>query len=952
MADTLGAPPGPPPEAMVDRVVAVIRTLARETGGERAERAASADASLDREVGLGSLERVELLLRLERTFGRPLDDRCLHIDNARDLARAIVDSSPGEPVRLPPPEVAPGVAAEIGTGVRTLHESLFRHARRDPDRTHVFLRDDEGGEQIVTYDRLWREASLVAGGLREQGVAQGDAVSLMLPTGLDFLRSFLGILLARAIPVPIYPPVRLDRLEEYASRQAGILRDAETRLLVTITRARPVARLLRPAVPSLRDVVTADELAAHGRALSEPEGVGSDPAFIQYTSGSTGQPKGVLLTHDNLLANIEAITAGLEARPTDVGVSWLPLYHDMGLIGSWLFCLHHGLPLTLMSPTSFLARPERWLWAIHQRRATLSAAPNFAYELCARRVPDEALDGLDLSSWRAALNGAEPVSQATVERFARRLAPCGFRPGAMTPAYGLAENSVALALPPMGRGPRFDRVRRDVFQGEARAVPADPADRSALSFVSAGRALPRHEVRVVDDAGNEVDERVVGRLVFRGPSMTSGYYRRPAETAAITLPGGWLDSGDLAYMAHGEIHIAGRRKDLIIKAGRNLVPQEIEDAVAEAPGIRRGCVVAFGLDRAELGTEALVVVAETRVIDPHERERLSSEVVDRVVSRVEVPPDRVVLVPPGVVPKTSSGKIRRAATRQLFVDGELGRPPRTTLAQKLRLAGAAGAEGLRPWVRRARRVLYAVWLGVCVPLVFLPAWLVVAVVPSRRLAFAISRAGTRAVLRILGCRLEIEGLDHLPRTGPLVLAANHASYADVPALLAILPLDLLFVAKKEVLGYPLVGTFVRRTGHPTVDRRDARQGVADSDQTARALAAGEALVFFPEGTFAAATGLRPFRLGAFKAAADAGAPVVPVALQGTRRVLRADEWLPRPGRIRVVVCDPVVPGGTDLGALVRLRDQVAGAIAARCGEPRLDLVAAGPERDPAAGPRA
>jgi 1-acyl-sn-glycerol-3-phosphate acyltransferase len=964
MADREAAgAPGPRLEAVLERVLDVVRALARETGGPRAEHAVSAEASLEREVGLGSLERVELLSRLERAFGRALDDGCLGLDTAAGIARALVDGAAVAPLRLPARAEALGVAADIGSGVHTLHESLWRHARLDPARVHVFLRADPGsrtpggtsaapfaagaslgGEEPITYGRLRDEAAAVAGGLRERGVSRGDTVALVLPTGLDFLRSFLGILLARAVPVPIYPPVRLDRLEEYAARQSAILADAGVRLLVTVPRVRPVVSLLRPAVPTLADVVTADDLAASGSPVSGPEGDGSDPAFIQYTSGSTGQPKGVLLTHDNLLANIRAIAAGLEMRPTDVGVSWLPLYHDMGLIGSWLTCLHQGLPLTLLPPTAFLARPERWLWAIHERRGTLSPAPNFAYELCVRRIPDEAVEGLDLSSWRAALNGAEPVSPGTLARFARRFAPYGFRPEAMMPVYGLAECSVGLAVPPVGRGPRVDRVTREPFQRQGRADAADRDDPGALEFVSVGRELPQHEVRIVDDAGTDVAERMVGRLVFRGPSATSGYHRKPEATAAITLPGGWLDSGDLAYRADGEIHVCGRRKDLIIKGGRNLVPQEIEEAAASVEGIRRGCVVAFGVENAALGTEGLVLVAETRVTEAMERERLMGAVTERVAEAVEVPPDQVVLVPPGAVPKTSSGKVRRAATKQLYLEGAASRPPRTTLAQNVRLAAAASVEMARPWLFRGRRGLYAAWLAVVLPLLLLPTWLLVAVVPSRRFAFGLSRFAARAGLRLVGCRLEAEGLAHLVGRGPLVLAANHASYADVAALLALLPTGFLFVAKREVLGYPLIGSFVRRCRHPTVDRWDALQSVTDTDLVAEALRAGESVLFFPEGTFVAATGLRPFRLGAFVAAASVGAPVVPLALRGTRRVLRGDWGLPRPGPVSLWVGEPIAPEGTDMAALLRLRARVADAIAARCGEPRLDLVAAGPER--------
>jgi 1-acyl-sn-glycerol-3-phosphate acyltransferase len=942
MAEAAAHGPRASLEDVLARVLDVVRDLARESGGSRALRAVAANSSLEREVGLGSLERVELLVRLERTFGRPLDDRFLQLDSPSAVAHALLEEAASRPLRLP--ERGPELEAAREVQARTVHESLFHHALAEPDRPTIYLREDDGREETITYGRLWREASLVAGGLRERGVGRGDTVALMLPTGLDFLRSFQGILAAGAIPVPIYPPLRLDRMEEYAARQSAILADAGTRTLVTIPRAMPIAGMLRQAVPSLAEVTTADDLVATGAIVSGPEGGGSEPAFIQYTSGSTGSPKGVLLTHDNLMANIRAIAAGLEARPTDVGASWLPLYHDMGLIGSWLFCLHQGLPIAILSPTAFLARPERWLWTIHQHRATLTAAPNFAYELATRKIPDEALEGLDLSSMRCALNGAEPVNPATLERFARRFARCGLRREALMPVYGLAESSVALVFPPVGRGPTVDRVAREAFQKEGRATAAGPDDESALLFVSVGRVLPEHEVRIVDEAGDDVPDRTVGRLVFRGPSQTSGYFRKPEATAAVTLPGGWLDSGDLAYRADGEFHITGRKKDLIIKAGRNLVPQEIEEAAATVDGIRRGCVVAFGVDRPDQGTESLVVVAETRAEDAAERDRLVAVVTERVAVAVEVPPDEVVLVPPGAVPKTSSGKVRRAAAKDMFVGGELGRTARTSLGARLRLFAGAAVGELRPRVSRAARALYAAYLAVMLPGVALLPWLVVWLVPNRRFAFALGRLTARVGWRLTGCRLTVEGLEHLETKGPFVLASNHASYADVPALMATLPLDFVFVAKREVLGYPIIGTYVRRAGHPTVDRWDAQQSLADAGLVQRAIADGDSLLFFPEGTFTAATGLRPFRLGAFRTAAEARVPVLPLALRGTRRALRGDSWLPRPGPIHVWIGAPIPPRGREWADVVALRDEVAEVIAARCGEPRLDLVAAGPVR--------
>jgi 1-acyl-sn-glycerol-3-phosphate acyltransferase len=928
-----------PTEDVETRVLAVVRELVEETGGQRALRALAKDASLERDLGLGSLERAELLVRLEAAFGRTLTDEALEVDTPEGLARMLGDAAARpDHEALHARDVRTAAARAAAVEASTIAESLWRHAQADPNRPHVYLRDGEGPAEVVTYGRLFAEASAVAGGLRDDGVRHGDTVALMLPTGLDFLRSFQGILLAGAVPVPIYPPVRLDRLDEYAERQSAILANAEVRTLITIERARGVAGILKPAVPTLRRVTTAGELAGRGAAVLTPESKGADAAFIQYTSGSTGRPKGVLLTHDNLLANIRAIGRGIDVQPTDVGVSWLPLYHDMGLIGTWLFCMHQGLPVDIQSPLSFLSRPERWLWAIHERRGTLSPAPNFAYELCVRRVSDQAIEGLDLSSWRVALNGAEPVSPDTLERFAQRFAPYGFRREAMMPVYGLAENSVALAFPPVGRGPRITRVRREPFEREGRIQAAD--DAGALPFVSVGGPLPENEIRLVDDAGADVGDGRVGRLQFRGPSATAGYYRQPEATAAMTSAGGWLDSGDLAFRHDGELYVAGRSKDLIIKGGRNLIPQEVEEIVAGVPGIRRGCVVAFGAPHETLGTERLVVVAETRTADRARRDALAAEVVARVSDAIGVPPDAVELVRPGDVPKTSSGKIQRQATRALYLEGALGGAQRSSRLRRARVVAAAAWADVRPRLVTVVRAFYGVYLAGLVAGLLAVLWPPAMLTPGRRTAARIGRLAARLLTSLAGARLRVEGRENLPADGAFVVASNHASYVDVPALMAALPRDVRFVAKMEILRWPLIGAFVRKTGHLTVDRGDAQQSVAEADRVGAILRAGDPVAFFPEGTFTDTAGLRPFRLGAFKTAAEHGVPVVPVALVGTRRWLRVP-WAPRPGRIAVWIGPPVRAEGDGWRDVVALRDRVADAIASHCGEPRLDLVASG-----------
>ncbi|MDZ4251567.1 MAG: AMP-binding protein, partial [Sulfuritalea sp.] len=640
----------------MDRLVAEVRPAGRA--------AAALDSRLDKDLGLDSLARVELLARIEQAFGVRLGDEVLGAaETPRDLLAALSSGAPGgsgagvEHQRWEAP-----AAAEEGRpdSAATLVEVLQWHALRHPQRPHVLFQSSASETETMDYGQLLAAAREVAAGLRQRGIAPGQCVALMLPTGLEFFHSFYGILLAGAVPVPIYPPTRPGQIEDHLRRQAGILQNCEAAALITFDAARMVARILSGLVSSLREVTTPAELRAAGRAATpaaDHRARADDIALLQYTSGSTGSPKGVTLDHANLLANIRAWGRAVALTPADVVVSWLPLYHDMGLIGAWLGSLYHACPLVLMSPLDFLARPERWLWAIHEHRGTVTAAPNFAFELCLRHFDAARLQGLDLGSWRYAANGAEPVAAETLTRFAAALAPYGLRAEALAPVYGLAECTVGLAVSPPGRGPRIDRVQRAALaEGCALAVPAE--DVHALNMVACGLPLPGHEVRIVDAAGHELPPRRVGRLEFRGPSATRGYYRN-AEASAGLIRDGWLDSGDLAYLAEGDIVITGRIKDTIIRGGRNLYPYELEEAVGAIPGVRRGCVAVFGVAAAGQGTEKLVVVAESREIDTTARQELVRRINALTVDLLGTPPDDVVLAPPHAVLKTSSGKIRR-----------------------------------------------------------------------------------------------------------------------------------------------------------------------------------------------------------------------------------------------------------------------------------------------------
>ena len=383
--------------------------------------------------------------------------------------------------------------------------------------------------------------------------------------------------------------------------------------MVTIPEAKPLAYLLRAQVESLNRILIPAELDASANPDFTPvHGKPGDTGFLQYTSGSTGNPKGVVLSHANLMANVRAMGAAVNANPEDVFVSWLPLYHDLGLIGANFASLVLGFPTVLMSPLAFLSRPVSWLRAIHRHRGTMSGGPNFSFELCLRRIADEDMEGIDLSSWRFAFNAAEPVSPETIVEFEQRFSKYGLRKNCISPSYGLAESSVGVAITVPGTPWRADRLDRDRFTRSGEAVEARPDDPSPLIVIGCGTPIPGHDMRVVDAAGLELPDRQEGQLQFRGPSSTSGYYRNPEATKTLFGSGDWLNTGDRAYLSEGTLFLTGREKDIIIRGGRNISPYELEQAVGDLAGVRRGCVAVFGSKDAATGTERVVVLAEMR----------------------------------------------------------------------------------------------------------------------------------------------------------------------------------------------------------------------------------------------------------------------------------------------------------------------------------------------------
>ncbi len=548
---------------------------------------------------------------------------------------------------------------------------LLRRARR-ARRGSLRLLDNRERARQVGWSELAERATATAGRLRAAGVRGGDRVALVYPTGEGFFDALFGALQAGAVPVPLYPPVRLGRLDEYHRRTAAMLRAAGARLVLADGRVRRLlGESVAPAAPALgcRGLEELPDAPPYAAAV-EPE----DLALVQFSSGTTVAPKPVALSHRAVLAQTVILNGFWPDRDglRHSGVSWLPLYHDMGLIGCVFPALERPADLTLIPPELFVTRPAVWLRTVSRYRATVSPAPNFAYGLCLDKVRDEELEGVDLSSWRVALNGAEAVSAEILRRFVRRFGRWGFRAEALTPVYGLSEAALAVTFADLARPFTSRRFDREALAGRREAVESE----GGVELVSVGRPLPGFELELRDDSGAVLGAGRVGRLWVRGPSLMSGYLDRPEETAAA-LRDGWLDTGDLGALVADELYLTGRAKDLIIVRGRNHVPEEIEGAVHGLRGARNGCAAAFShLPEGGEREEVVLLVEHRRGATREDLARLPARCRERVLAAAGVALDVVEVLRPGSLPRTSSGKIRRGAAREQYCGGRLTPPGR------------------------------------------------------------------------------------------------------------------------------------------------------------------------------------------------------------------------------------------------------------------------------------
>jgi acyl-CoA synthetase (AMP-forming)/AMP-acid ligase II len=565
-------------------------------------------------------------------------------------------------------------------------------ARAAGSASGVTFLDLAGRASALPWPEVHARAARAAARLAALGVERGERVAIVLRTGPAFLDAFFGVLLAGAVPVPLYPPVRLGRMEEYVAGTARMVATAGARVVLAAGATRrllgDVALRARPAL-GVRD---AQDLAAPGPSV-EREGGPADLALVQFSSGSTVAPKPVALTHAALVAHVAALLALLRPTPEDRLVSWLPLYHDMGLIGGLLGALAYPGPAVLIPPEHFLARPSLWLRAIGEHRGTISAAPSFAYAYAAARVRDEDVAGLDLSCWRVALDGAEPVSADVVRGFGERFGRLGFAADRILPVYGLSEAALAVTFTPGERPLRAARI-------DPAALAAGGVVREgAREVVSVGVPVPGVAVEVRGRGGVLPEDRL-GRIWVRGPSLFAGYLGDPAATERA-LQDGWLDTGDLGFVHGGELFVHGRVKDVVVVRGANHAPDWFEAALHGVPGVRPGCAVAVGFDPEGRGEELLLLVERASGAAPRDDAAAAAAVRRAVLERTGVAPRAVELLAPGTLPRTSSGKLRRQEALRRWQAGTLDPPGQVTALAVARAMARSAVAYARARMRRS-----------------------------------------------------------------------------------------------------------------------------------------------------------------------------------------------------------------------------------------------------------
>jgi fatty-acyl-CoA synthase len=559
--------------------------------------------------------------------------------------------------------------------MQTFSEILQQAYRQYPDKPAIYLMQAGQPDLAISYRNLVEHASSYTTALDQGGILPGEVVIIILQHGLDLISSFFGVVLHGSIPSIM--PFLTEKLlpERYRADLASLISITKPAAIITYPDFESEVKAALIPGDSVRTVIVSNRIPQpsdtdffqfHGLQRSS-----DDIVLLQHSSGTTGLQKGVALSHRAVLNQLESYSLALHLDPGDVVVSWLPLYHDMGLIAGFLMPILSAIPLVLMSPFDWVRAPQKLLQAVSAYHGTLSWLPNFAYNFCTQKIRDRQLEGVDLSSWRAINNCSEPMRYESHLGFLERFRSFGLRPDALATCYAMAENVFAVTQGGIDFPVTVDEIDRDSFQRSHTAIPPVRGE-PTLKMMSAGRPIHNVEVTIFSEAGNHLPERQVGEIALRSNCMLTGYYNRPDATAKV-FKDGWFLTGDYGYIANGEVYVSGRKKDLIIVGGKNIYPQDIELLAMEVAGVHRGRVSAFGVFNDEVGTEEVVIVAEVDSHDQKECQEIEDNIRTQVSRGSAISLRQVYLVAAHWMVKTSSGKNARLANREKYLSEITGK---------------------------------------------------------------------------------------------------------------------------------------------------------------------------------------------------------------------------------------------------------------------------------------
>lgn len=553
--------------------------------------------------------------------------------------------------------------------MQTFSHLLQKAYHEKSEQVILYLLESGKEDRPVTYHALVEGAAAYAEAIEQAGIQPGDVVILILQHGSDLIHAFFGAVLCGAIPSIM--PFLTEKLlpERYRADLASLISITKPAAILTYPEFESEVRSALVEGDSVRAVIVSDEVAESTvpdfDKLAGLKRKTEDIVLLQHSSGTTGLQKGVALSHQAVFNQLESYSQALNMQPDDVVVSWLPLYHDMGLIAGFLMPILSGIPLVIMSPFEWVRAPYKLMQAVSKYRGTLSWLPNFAYNFCAQKIRERHMDGVDLSSWRAISNCSEPMRWESEHAFFEKFAPYGLRPEAFSTCYAMAENVFAVTQGGIDIPVTVDEIDREALQREWLARPAQ-AGQPSVKMLSAGKPIPNVEVCILGKDKQPLSERHIGEIALRSNCMLTGYFHRPDVTKKA-FHNGWYLTGDYGYLLNGEVFITGRKKDMIIVGGKNIYPQDLELIAMSVPGVHAGRTVAFGIFDAEAGTEEVVLVAEVDSEDPIERERIANDIRQAVTRGSAVALRHVHLVDQKWLVKTSSGKIARSANREKFL---------------------------------------------------------------------------------------------------------------------------------------------------------------------------------------------------------------------------------------------------------------------------------------------